>query len=324
MTYYFKNVFINSKYSLLASKENEPLVKKYTDKFVDDYYLGEKSVELAEAKYQEITINGLMNKTKIKKENIDMIISSDLQNQILASSLSASNFKIPMIGVYSACASFVEGLIIASNFIENNNKSQNIIITTSSHNLVSEKQFRFPVEYGAVRKMVNSFTATGSISALISNNKKGIKVESATIGNVIKTNHKDANDMGSAMAPAAAEVILRHLKDTNRSPEYYDVILTGDLGEYGTLIMKEYFKKISGKELKNIIDAGSIFYKQDTIYAGASGPISGPLILFDHVFKNKKIKKVLFCATGALHSTVSCNLGLPMPGICHVVSLEVL
>ena len=322
MTYYYKNVYINDKYSLLASNEKEPIVKDYTDKFVDSYYLEEKSVEIAEGEYQKITISGIMAKNKFTQSNVSLLINSDLQNQILASSISGSNYNIPMLGIYSACASFVEGLIIASSFIQN--KAQNIIVTTSSHNLVSEKQFRFPIEYGAIRKMVNSFTATGSVSTLVSNKKSKVKIESSTIGNVIQTNHKDANDMGSAMAPAAALVIDRHLRETGRDSNYYDVILTGDLGEYGTKIMKEYYKKISGKKLNNVIDAGSIFYKEENIYAGASGPVCIPLVLFDYILRQKKYKKILVCATGALHSCVSTNLSLPMPGIAHVISLEVL
>lgn len=322
MTYFFKNVYINDKFSLLASSEKEPIVKKYTDKFVDSYYLEEKSIELAEGEYQNITITGLLNKNKLTQKDISLLVNSDLQNQILASSLSASKYSVPMLGIYSACASFVEGLIIASNFISN--KSQNIVVTVSGHNLVSEKQFRFPIEYGAVRKMVNSFTATGSVSTLVSNKKSNIKIESATIGNVITTDHKDANDMGSCMAPAAAEVINRHLIETNRESNYYDVILTGDLGVYGTEIMKKYYENISKKKLKNVVDAGSIFYKEDTIYAGASGPACLPLILFDYILKQNKYKKILVCATGALHSSVSCNLGEAMPGVAHVISLEVL
>lgn len=322
MTYYYKNVYINDKYSLLASKEKEPIVKNYTNEFVEDYYLNEKSVEIAESKYQEITISNIISKNHLKENNISMLINSDLQNQTLASTLSASRFKIPALGIYSACASFVEGLIVASSFIQN--KAQNIIVTVSSHNLCSEKQFRFPVEYGAVRKMVNSFTATGSVSTLVSNTKSRLKIESATIGNVVQMSHKDANDMGSAMAPACAEVIHTHLTETQRAANYYDVILTGDLGQYASTIMKEYYKKISGKKLNNVIDAGTIFYKEETIYAGASGPICAPLILFDYILRQKKYKKILVCATGALHSCVSTNLSLPMPGVAHIISLEVL
>ena len=244
MTYHYNNVYINDKYSLLASTKYSPIIKDNVDKCIDDYYMGEKTIELAESKYQETTIKGLLNKNKLLPNEIDVLISGDLQNQILSSTLASSKFKIPTLGIYSACASFIEGLIIGSTLIDKN-ENQKAIISTSSHNLVSEKQFRFPVEYGAVRKRVNTCTATGSISTLLSNQKSNIKVESSTIGFVTQTNHKDANDMGSAMAPSCAEVLFKHLNETNRKPDYYDLILTGDLGEYGTKIMKSYFKKKS-------------------------------------------------------------------------------
>ncbi len=322
MTNHYNNVYINNKYSLLSSTMYNPIVKENTDKCINDYYMQEKTIELAESKYQETTIKGLLTKSKLLPNDIDILISGDLQNQILSSTLASSKFKIPTLGIYSACASFVEGLIIGSTFI-NKNDNKKVIVTTSSHNLVSEKQFRFPVEYGAVRKRVNTCTATGSISILLSNIKSNIKVESSTIGFVTQTNHKDANDMGSAMAPACAEVLYKHLIETNRKPDYYDLILTGDLGEYGTKIMKAYFKKKSNYDLKNVIDSGSIFYKEENVYAGASGPACLPLTFFDYILKEKKYKKILLIATGSMHSVISTNLKVPIPAISHAISLEV-
>ena len=321
MTYNYSKVYINDKFSLLTSSRFNPIVRSNVDNFIDDYYLNEKTVELAESKYQSLTIEGVINKSKLSINDISLLINGDLQNQILASSLSSSKFGIPTLGIYSACASFVEGLIIASTFIQN--EKQNIIVSTSSHNLVSEKQFRFPVEYGAVRKRVNTCTASGSVSALLSNKKSNIKVESSTIGSIVQTNHKDANDMGSAMAPACAKVIDKHLKEKNRSSDYYDLILTGDLGEYGTNIMKDYFEKINGNSLKNVIDSGSIFYKDENIYAGASGPACIPFVFFDYILPLKKYKKILLVATGSLHSVSSSNLKVPIPAIAHAISLEV-
>ena len=318
MTQYYNNVFINDKYSLLGSTKYNPIIKDNVDNCVNDYYMKEKTIELCECKYQETTINGLINKSKTK---IDVLIGGDLQNQILASTLSSGKFKIPYLGIYAACATFGEGVIIGSNLIENN--SHNVIVTVSSHNLVSEKQFRFPVEYGAVRKRVNTCTASGSISVLLSNKKSNIKVESSTIGFVTQTNHKDANDMGSAMAPSCAEVLIKHLKETKRKPNYYDLILTGDLGKYGCEIVKEYYKKVTRKRLDNIVDSGSIFYKDENIYAGASGPACLPLVLFDYILPLKKYKKILIIPTGSLHSILSSNLKIPIPSVSHAISLEV-
>ena len=322
MTYYFNNVYINEKYSLLSSTKFKPIVASNSDKVMDDYYFNEKSIELAESKYQETTIKGLMLKSKKVAKEINLLINSDLQNQVLASSLASSKFKIPSCTIYSACASFIEGLIIGANIIDN--KNTNIIVTVSGHNLVSEKQFRFPVEYGAIRKMVNTCTLSGSISVLLSNEKSNIKLESGTFGYVTQTNHKDANDMGSAMAPSCAEVIHDHLENTGRDYKYYDLILTGDLGVYGTKIMKIYYKKKYKVELNNVVDSGSIIYGEDNIYAGGSGPLCLPITLFDYILETKKYKKILVVGTGSLHSVISSNQCVPMPGVSHAVGLEVL
>ena len=316
MTEYYRNIYINDKYSFIGSLKYNPIVKDTVNDYVNDYYIKEKTIDLAESKYQVITISKLIEKYK----KVDLLISGDLQNQLFASNYSASNVKIPYLGIYGACSTFTEGLIIASNIIKNN---MNIIVSTSSHNLVSEKQFRFPVEYGALRKRVNTCTATGSVSALISSKKSNIKIESSTIGYVCKTNHKDTNDMGSAMAPSCAQTLYKHLIDTKRKPEYYDLILTGDLGIYGTKIMCDYFKNISNMNLNNVIDSGSIFYKDTNVYAGASGPVCLPLILFDYIIPMKKYTKILIIGTGSLHSVISSNLKLPIPSISHAVSLEV-
>lgn len=321
MIYYFKNVFINSKYTLLGSEKYNPIVTDNVDKLLNDYYIREKTIELAESKYQYYSIQGLLLKNSLVSKDIDLLINGDLQNQILASTLAASKSNIPTIGIYSACASFVEGLCIGSMFL--NKEKGKIIVTTSSHNLVSEKQFRFPVEYGSIRKKCNTCTATGSVSALLTNEKSNIRIESATIGKVIQTNHKDTNDMGSAMAPSCAEVIYKHLLETKRKSDYYDLILTGDLGEFGIKIVLEYLNRKYDMTFNNVIDSGSIFYKEKNIYAGASGPICLPLVLFDYILPLKKYKKILIVATGSLHSSISSNLKIPMPGISHAISLEV-
>ncbi|MDD6272005.1 MAG: stage V sporulation protein AD [bacterium] len=322
MTYYFNNVYIKDKYSLLASDKYTPIVLNDVDYFKNDYYMGQKCVELCESKYQEIVIDGLLEKTKITNDKIDILINGDLQNQILSSTLASNKFLIPTLGIYSACASFIEGMVIGSMFI-NGRSNSNVIVSSSSHNLVSEKQFRFPIEYGALRKRTNTLTASGSVAVLLNNTKSKIKIESATIGSVITTNHKDTNDMGSAMASACSETLIKHLKETKRKSNYYDLILTGDLGIYGIEIVKEYYNDVTKEKLNNIIDSGSIFYNEDNIFAGASGPVCLPLVLFDYILKQKQYKKILVIGTGSLHSVISTNLKLPIPSIAHAISLEV-
>lgn len=319
----FNNVYITDFYSIAGPMEKVGQIRKF-DKTLDDYYFGEKTFELAEIKMQKTVIENLLYKNKCTTMEIDCLIGGDLTNQIAASSYTARKFKIPNLGIYSACASFVEALIISANFIDSK-KMKKIIALTSSHNLVAEKQFRFPVEYGAPKKKTSTFTATGSVGALVTNNANNIKIESATIGITVDLDCKDANHLGAAMAPAAADTIKRHLTDLKRDANYYDLILTGDLGAVGSKILLEYLEVNCNIKLKKHVDAGEqIFAKSQDVNAGASGPVSLPLVLFNKVLKNTKFKKILIVGTGALHSPNLLNQKDTIPAIAHAVSLEVL
>lgn len=321
MTLEFKNAYITNSHTLIS--RNEHKIKIKADTTLTDYYDSEKSVEQAEAKFQIKSIENLIKKEKLTYKDINMLIGGDLQSQLFASSFAARKFDIPFLGIYSACATFVEGLIQSASFMSN--LTNRIILTTSAHNLASEKQFRFPIEYGALRKKVNTFTATGSVSTLVTNTPSNIKIEYGTIGKVIDLGYNDANNFGACMAPSAAKTISEHLKDTNRTIDYYDIVLTGDLGIYGVKILKDYLKKEYKIEANNIVDAGYILFEDSEleIIAGGSGPICLPLILFGKILK-ENYKKILLVGTGSLHSKTSCNLGESIPSISHAVSLEVI
>lgn len=321
MTIKFKNIFINNYYSVLGRNEHEVTIT--ADEEIKDYYLNEKAIELAESAFQLKSIKGLLLKSKLKEKNINLLIGSDLQPELMASNFAAKDLKIPFLGIYSACASFASSLIISASVLKEE-KLENIIVTTSAHNLASEKTFRFPIEYGCIRKYISTFTSTGSVSALVSNKEGKIKIESGTLGTVNDIGFKDVNNMGAAMAHSAAKTIYEHLKDTKRKANYYDLILTGDLGIYGVKILKEYMKKEYKIDLNNLKDAGTIFYKDSgKSIAGASGPVTLPLVLFNDII-NQKYKKILIVATGSLHTRVSSNLKMSIPSIAHAVSLEVL
>lgn len=321
MTLEFKNAYIKSGITLVGRNEHNIQIKGDIN---TDYYDNEKSVEMAEASYQIKTIKGLLKKEKLNESDIDVLVGGDLQSQLFASSFASRKFNISHLGIYSACATFTESLIIASNLLENE-KVKNIIVTTSAHNLASEKQFRFPIEYGALRKKVNTFTATGSVSALITSTPTSVKLVSGTIGSVVDLGYTDANNFGACMAPSAAKTIKEHLISVNKPIDYYDLILTGDLGVYGVNILKDYLKKEYKIEGGNIMDAGSLLFDKNdlTEIAGGSGPVCLPLILFGRILK-ENYKKILLVGTGSLHSKTSCNLGESIPSISHAVSLEVI
>lgn len=319
MTIKFSNVYLGDAYTFIGKNEHKLTITG--DESVNDYYMGKKSFEEGEVEYQKRSISGLIKKEKDKK--IDLLIGADLQNQLLASNFASRNYNYPFLGIYSACASYAEGLIIASSLIEQ--KLKNVVVTVSANNLASEKQFRFPIEYGAIRKNVNTFTVSASISSLVTSAKTKIKIESATIGNVVDIGYSDTNNMGAVMAPSAHQTIVKHLKDTKRKPDYYDFVLTGDLGVYGVNILKELLEKEDNITLKNVLDAGTLIFEDSgSSIAGGSGPVCLPLILNNKILKNKTIKKILIVATGSLHSKVSSNLGESVPSISHAVSLEVM
>lgn len=328
MTIKYDNVYINETSTIVGPYEyNGPFGKLY-DKHYKEFYFGSNSFEQAESKLLEESVNLVIKKSKKNKEDINLHISGDLLNQIVASNYASSKLGVPFLGIYNACASSVEGIIIGSNMIDKN-QIKNVVVSVSSHNNSAEKQFRYPVEYGAPKKNYTTFTTTGGASILLSNEVNDIKVESGTIGKVIDMGIKDVFNMGGVMAASAADTIYTHLKETNRTVDYYDLILTGDLGKHGKDILKEYMKEEYKIELNNYDDSACMIYdlNNQNVYSGGSGPACLPLVSYSYIFnqmKNKKLKKVLLVATGALMSPTMVYQKLSIPSISHAISLEVI
>ena len=297
MTKKFNNVYIKDSYTIAGVYEKDGPIKEYFDFIYDkDLYYGCDTFEKAEEKMLSNSISKLISRAKLIDSDIDYIISGDLQNQIASSDYAMRDFNIPFLGIFSACATFGEGLGIAANFIEGK-MAKNIIVSTSSHNMVAERQFRNPTEYGAPKKKTSTFTSTGAASILLTNKKSKIKLTSVTFGIVQDKGITDVNNMGAVMAIAAADTIKRHLKDLNIKPDYYDLILTGDLGIYGKEILIEYLKDQKIDISKNYNDCGLILYDRDkqNVFAGASGPCSSALTLSSYILKemaNDKYQKV--------------------------------
>ena len=330
MTNKYKNVYVQETSTIAGVYESKGPLKNYFDKtYEKDLYFGEKSWEKAEIKLLKESIDTLLEKTKTKDKEVDLLIAGDLQNQIAASNYTMRNLNIPFLGIYNACATSAEGLIIASTFIENK-QAKKCIISTSSHNMVAEKQYRNPTEYGTPKPDTATFTVTGSASIMLTSTKTSIKIESSTIGKAIDKGVKDANHMGAVMAPAAADTIYRHLKDLKREPNYYDMILTGDLGKYGKEILINYMKKEYNIDIsKNYNDCGTIIYdiKNQPVLAGASGSACSALVIYSYIYKQlkeRKIKKVLIVPTGAIFSPTLVFQKESIPAIAHAVSLEVI
>lgn len=329
MTFQYNKVFIEEGSTVAGPYEAKGPLKKYFDKTFDNLYHGEKSWEMAEVKVLEEAIETLLKKTKHKKQDVDVIVSGDLMNQITSSCYSAEKFDFPFLGIYSACATSVEGIILGSSLIDGG-KINTCIAATSSHNMSSEKQFRNPTEYGAPKPKTATFTATGGAGVFLSNKKSKVKVESSTIGKIIDMAQTDPLHMGAVMAPAAADTLHRHFTDLKREPEYYDLILTGDLGTYGKEILIDFMKTEYGMDIGDRYnDCGVMLYdleKQKEVLAGGSGPVCSALVNYGFVLqlmKEKKLKKVLLVATGALFSPTFVYQHENILSIAHAVSLEV-
>ena len=328
MTIKFNNVYIKNTALVAGKKEAEGPLNKYFDKTYDDYYIDGNSLEKSEVKMQKDAINILLDKEKIKSDDIDLIIGGDLSNQIATSSYAIRDYKVPFLGVFNACATSMEEIIIAGSLIDAK-KIENAMCITSSHNLTAEKQFRNPIEYGAPKPLTATTTSTGAAAILLTNKKTDIKITYATIGKIVDLKINDVNNMGAAMAPAAADTIYRHLTNRKESISDYDLILTGDLGKYGSQILKDYMKEEYKISLnKNYNDCGVILYdmkKDKEITAGGSGPVCSCLVNYGYIYHmmlKNNLKKVLLVTTGALFSPTYIYQKETIPSIAHAVCIE--
>ena len=328
MTLHFDSVYIDECSTVCGPYEKKGPLRRYFDKTYDDLYFGEDSWEKAEIKLVKDAIVMILKKSGYDKKEIDMVIGGDLLNQITASCYGSCGVGNSFIGVYGACSSSTLGIIIASSMIHSK-FINNAICLVSSHNLSSEKQFRYPTEYGAPRPDSATFTSTGAGCCLLTSDKSDIRVESATVGRIIDYEQNDPNDMGRVMAPSVIDTLKSHLDETGREVDYYDLILTGDLGKYGVEIIKDYMKNNYNIELNNYNDCGVMLYdldKQLDIKAGGSGPACSALVVYSYIYdlmKKKELKRVLVMATGALFSPTLLYQKENINSICHAVSLEV-
>jgi len=328
MTIKYDNVYVKETSTVAGKYESEGPLSKCFDKTYNDFYMGEKSFEQGEIRMILDNTSILLNKANMNKEDIDLFISGDLINQITPSSYAAEKLGINYMGIYAACATSTLSMIIASSMLQNK-EIRNCICSVSANNSAAEKQYRNPTEYGTPKPQTSTFTATGAASILLSNEKSKIRVESGTIGKAVDYGINDVYHMGAVMAPSAANTIATHLKDTKRTIDYYDLILTGDLGIYGKDILKDLLKKEYGIKLSNYNDCGCMLFdvKKQDVKAGASGPTSSALVTYGYIInemKKGKYKKVLLVATGALMCPTMINQKLTIPSISHAISLEAL
>lgn len=311
--------------SIVGPKETDGPLAKYFDQCLEDEFWGENSWEKAESKIIKETVNTLIAKSGIPSEKIDYCFAGDLLNQCISSSFGLRDLNIPFFGIFGACSTFVEGMSLSAIFAEAG--MEHVMCAASSHFCSAEKQFRFPLELGNQRTPTSQWTVTGAGAALISKNGSGPYITYITPGKIVDMGIKDANNMGAAMAPAACDTLITHLKDTERKPSYYDAIITGDLGHVGKSILIDLAESKGYNIKSNYNDCGVLIFdqqKQDT-HAGGSGCGCCGSVFSGYFFKqlqDKKLKRILLIATGALTNSTSSQQGESIPGIAHAISIE--
>lgn len=326
-----RTIFFENKPKIIASgtiagpKECAGIVGKYVDKTLPDDMFGETTYEKAECKMLTFAISKTIENAKLLEKDVDMLISGDLLNQIISASFAARDFDIPFLGVYSACSTMSESLALAAAFV-NAGYAKRIVAATGSHFSSAERQYRYPLELGNTRPPQSQWTVTGAGGSLVAKEGSEIAITSATFGKVVDFGITDVNNMGAAMAPAAADTILQHLRDTGRNEKYYDLIITGDLGALGSRILKDLTWEKGVDIQNNHVDCGEIVYNViEDEFQGGSGAGCSAVVFNSYIMdklKKREINKVLFCATGALLSTVSSGQGESIPCISHAVAIE--
>ena len=325
-TIIFKNCpKIISVSSVAGPKESSGPLGKYIEIKLDDDLFNEKSFEKAETKILYTAIKNSIKNSQRNENKIDAILAGDLLNQIISSTFASRNFNCAYIGLYTACATFTEALSLGACLVDGGYLN-NVVCATSSHFSSAERQYRYPLELGCTRPPQSQWTVTGAGSCVITNDGEGPKISACTFGNVCDFGVTDANNMGAAMAPAACNTIFTHFKNTNTSPSDYDLIVTGDLGALGSRILKDLiFEKgydIEGQH----VDCGELIYNIcENEYQGGSGAGCSSLVFSSYLYErilNKRLKKIILVATGALLSSLSTQQGESIPSIAHAVVIE--
>lgn len=324
-TFTFNNVYLKTGAAVVGEKEGKGPLKDYFDLTLDDDKWYEDSFEKAERKMFKEALELAKNKAHLKNEQVDMIFGGDLLNQIISASFASREMDIPFFGLYGACSTICESVLLASCMVEGG-FANNVLCAASSHFSSAERQYRFPLEYGSQPTPTSQWTVTGAGCSVVSNEKSNIQISAGTVGKIIDLGIKDANNMGAAMAPAAADTINTFLKETNTNPTDYDLILTGDLGSFGKELMLQLMHE-KGYDISPVYnDCGCmIFYPGQTAPMGASGCGCAATVFNGAVrqdMENNKVKSVLLAATGAMLSPVSSFQGESIPGISYALNFR--
>lgn len=315
--------------SIVGKKEGEGPLHDDFDQIIEDDLFGEETWEKAESRFQYTAADLAIRRAGLTHEQIDAALGGDLLDQIMAASLAVRELHTPFLGLYGACSTMAESLCVAAMLVDGGYLTH-AVCTASSHFCTAERQYRFPLEYGCQRPPTAQWTVTGAGSAVVSADERQSAIcrcTHATPGRIVDMAIKDANNMGAAMAPAAADTLRRHLTDLGRTSADYDLIITGDLGQVGhDLLLTLMQERGLPLDPARYIDCGlEIFSPAQDTHAGGSGCGCSAVTLCGHIFRRfqqGELHRVLFMATGALLSPTSSQQGDTIPGISHAIVLE--
>jgi stage V sporulation protein AD len=312
--------------SVVGKAENEGPYGGEFDEVVEDNKAGSDTWEQAESLFQQRAVGHVLRKSGLEPDRIDLMIAGDLLNQCVGSSYGLKDYFIPYLGIYGACSTFAEGLLLSAALV-NAGYIDTAIASTSSHFSTAERQFRFPLNYGGVRTPTAQWTATAAGAALVGFSGKPPFIRAATVGKIEDMGITDLNNMGAAMAGAAYDTLTRHMKHRGTHPQDYDVIITGDLGQVGSDLLYDLFQRDGVSLREHHKDCGLMIYDRaaQDVHAGGSGCGCSASMMCGHFFKRiqaGELKRVLYCATGALMSPTVVQQGGSIPGIAHCVEIS--
>ncbi len=325
-TYQVDGVFLGQTAAVVGPKEGRGPLAPWFDRVWEDEGNRYPSYEKAEQALLKEAEAMALDKSNMTWADVDLVLGGDLMDQLITTNFDARDHHRPILGIFSACASFTEGLAIASLLVGQGGPGS-ALVTAASHHFSAERQFRFPLELGYQRTPTASWTATAAGAATVRSQASDLRIDSLTIGRVLDWGATDPNDMASAMAPAAVDTITRHLKALGETEDDYDAIFTGDLGRFGLALAKhlassEYQVSLDQK----LHDCGEMLYdiEQQDVHNGGSGPGCSASVFSGYLagqLRSGKLRRILLVATGALFSPKSAQQGESIPAIAHAVAV---
>ena len=311
--------------AVVGKKEGEGPLGAYFDKIFEDTRLGESTWEKAESRLQQEALNCALNKAGYSPSQLQMLFTGDLLNQNTASTFGMRGMGVPLLNQFGACSTMAQTLLLATVFVDSG-AADVAAAVTSSHFCTAERQFRFPLEYGGQRPSTSQWTATASGAVVVGLGGGRVHITDVCAGRIVDFGITDTNNMGAAMAPAAADTLRRFLSDTHTRPDDYDFIATGDLGAEGSALFKTLMAREGNRLSDNYFDCGLLLYdrtRQD-VHAGASGCGCSASVLCGHILKRMEAgewNNGIFMATGAMMSPTSSQQGESIPGLAHLIHL---